>query len=248
VFPLAPGSKIPAFEDTNWQDLATTDTEQITRWWSQAPYNETPPADWGARGIHSGREVLTHVASDAGHRLPRTWTVATPSGGQHLYFRQPDGMKLGNPAGRIGWKIDTRGHGGYVVGAGSMIRGQRYRAEVIRRPAQLPDWIVTALTAQPAPETPTGLPSRRPSAAYGLAALTAHLDKLLASVEGRRNDDLNWAAYALGQVAATGALDPQTIRDELLSAAGRIGLGRREAERTIESGLSAGLRNPRRRC
>jgi hypothetical protein len=35
------------------------------------------------------------------------------------------------------------------------------------------------------------------------------------------------------------------IRDELLAAALQIGLGRREAERTIESGLTAGLHNPR---
>lgn len=85
--------------------------------------------------------------------------------------------------------------------------------------------------------------TRSTSGAYGFAALTNHLDKLLASVEGRRNDDLNFAAYALGQVAARGALAPAVVRDELLSAAMQIGLDRREAERTIESGLTAGLRD-----
>jgi len=266
VFPLSPGSKIPAMEGENWEHLATTDPEQITQWWTDAPYNigvavglsgllvvdldrprkpgETAPGRWAERGVHGGRDVLDQLAADGGHRLPRTWTVTTPSGGQHLYFRQPDTVQLGNSAGRLGWKIDTRGHGGYVVAAGSVIRGQRYCADVIRRPAQLPEWITTALTPAPAPAPAARNLSRRPSAAYGVAALTAQLDKLLSSVEGRRNDDLNWAAYALGQVAATGALDPQTIRDELLSAAGRIGLGRREAERTIESGLGAGLRHP----
>lgn len=80
---------------------------------------------------------------------------------------------------------------------------------------------------------------------YGLKALEGHLDKLLVATPGHRNDQLNASAYALGRVAAAGALDTQVIRDELLSAATRIRLGRREAERTIESGLTAGLRNPR---
>ncbi|TWD81663.1 bifunctional DNA primase/polymerase-like protein [Kribbella amoyensis] len=262
VFPLAPGSKVPAVDD--WPHTATTDPDQITQWWKDAPYNigvaagpsgllvidldrprtpnETPPESAGT--ATSGREVLDELAAQAGQRMPRTWTVSTPSGGQHLYYRRPDGDDLGNSAGRLGWKIDTRGIGGYVVGAGSMIRGQRYRADVIRRPADLPDWITTALTPPPADLTVTRT-GRRPSAAYGLAALAGQLDKLLASTPGSRNDDLNGSAYALGRVAATGALDPLTIHVELLSAALKIGLGRREAERTIESGLTAGLQNPR---
>jgi hypothetical protein len=42
-------------------------------------------------------------------------------------------------------------------------------------------------------------------------------------------------------------LDPAIVHDELVSAAGRIGLTRREAERTIASGLTAGTLQPRRR-
>ncbi|MGH3659719.1 MAG: bifunctional DNA primase/polymerase, partial [Micromonosporaceae bacterium] len=162
VFPLAAGAKVPAIED--WQHAATTDPDQITKWWHEAPYNigvatgtsgllvidldrpkpgETPPEPWNTRGATCGRDVLDQLANQAGHRLPRTWTVTTASGGQHLYFRQPDAPRLGNTADRLGWKIDTRGHGGYVVAAGSVIGGQRYRADVIRRPAVLPNWIAT---------------------------------------------------------------------------------------------------------
>ncbi|MEV0290667.1 bifunctional DNA primase/polymerase [Kribbella sp. NPDC050820] len=266
VFPLRPGSKTPAIED--WPHQATTDPEQLTRWWREAPYNigvatgpsgllvidldrpkhgsETVPEPWHSRGATCGRDVLDQLADDADQAMPRTWTVTTPSGGRHLYYRQPDGTELGNTAGRLGWKIDTRGHGGYVVGAGSVLGGQRYRADVIRRPATLPDWVILALTGPDAPPItrPAGNP-RRFGAAYGLKALTGQLEHLLSSTPGRRNHDLNGSAYALGRVAAAGALDAQTVRDELLSAALRIGLGRREAQRTIESGLSAGLRRPR---
>ncbi|MFG1820383.1 bifunctional DNA primase/polymerase [Kribbella sp. NPDC049174] len=267
VFPLRPGSKAPAVED--WPHQATTDAEQITRWWREAPYNigvatgpsvllvidldqpkhgQTVPTPWHSRGIACGRDVLDRLAADSGHVLPRTWTVTTPSGGQHLYYRQPDGTVLGNTAGRLGWKIDTRGHGGYIVGAGSVIHGQRYRADVIRRPAPLPDWITDALTPPPAPDpTPRTTPEPSNSTAYTLAALTGELDKVLAAEPGQRNDTLNRAAFALGQLAGAQLLDPQIARDELVSAAGRIGLPRAEAERTITSGLTAGERHPRQR-
>ena len=38
VFPCAVGEKRPALRG-NWQDLATTSTEQIRDWWARAPYN-----------------------------------------------------------------------------------------------------------------------------------------------------------------------------------------------------------------
>ncbi|MFC6156118.1 bifunctional DNA primase/polymerase [Kribbella jiaozuonensis] len=268
VFPLRPGSKRPAVDD--WPHAATTDPGQIAQWWSDAPYNigvatgpsnllvidldrprhlgESPPEPWNTRGVTCGRDVLEHLASIAGQRLPRTWTVTTGSGGQHLYFRQPGEIVLGNTAGKLGWKIDTRGNGGYVVAAGSVTRGQRYRADLIRRPQILPAWIIAGLTAHalpaPCPGPSSGVRVLGP--AYGLKALEGQLDKLLTSTPGYRNDQLNASAYALGRVAASGALDAQMVSDELLSAALRVGLGRREAERTIESGLTAGLSNPRR--
>jgi hypothetical protein len=262
VFPLSPGSKIPAVED--WPHVATTDRDQITRWWREAAYNvgvatgpsgllvvdldrpRTPDqvAPATARGASCGRDVLHLLAEAAGQRLPKTWSVTTPSGGQHLYFRRPDGAELGNTAGRLGWKIDTRGVGGYVVGAGSMIQGQRYRADVIRRPALLPDWIA----AQLMPPPPVEIPSAPHNAdAYALAALSGELDNLLAAIEGHRNHALNRAAFLLGQLVASGALDQATVHDELLSAAESIGLSRAEAERTIRSGLRGGAQHPRSR-
>ena len=52
----------------------------------------------------------------------------------------------------LGWLIDTRGHGGYVVAPGSVVdlpgggTGQ-YEAVYDRPPAPLPDWITALLTA-----------------------------------------------------------------------------------------------------
>jgi hypothetical protein len=87
----------------------------------------------------------------------------------------------------------------------------------------------------------------RNASAYTRAALTGELDKVLAATPGQRNDTLNRAAFALGQLVGAHLLDEGTTRDELVSAAGRIGLPRREADRTITSGLTAGERHPRQR-
>ncbi|MEU4390173.1 bifunctional DNA primase/polymerase [Kribbella sp. NPDC023855] len=270
VFPLAPGRKVPAV-DKDWESAATTDHLRIARTWQQAPYNigvatgpsgllvvdldlpktpdDLPPAEWGSRGAATGAEVLALVAADHTVGVPGTYTVITPSGGQHLYFQQPAGRELGNSAGRIGWKIDTRGHGGYVVGAGSLI-GQRHYTATGQPPAPfLPDWITQTLTTPEAIDTarPAPGPVPRHTDAYALAALTGELDKLLAATEGSRNDALNAAAFVLGTLIGADMLDEATTRDELISAAGRIGLPRTEAERTILSGLTAGKRNPRAR-
>ena len=39
VFPLRPGDKRPLPGFTKWEKRATTDRDQVIRWWSEAPYN-----------------------------------------------------------------------------------------------------------------------------------------------------------------------------------------------------------------
>src|SRR5581483_12084183 len=62
---------------------------------------------------------------------------------------------------------------------------------------------------------------------------------------GCRNHTLNRAAFSLGQLVGAGALDAAEVETHLLAAATGIGLGEREARRTIASGLVAGTRHPR---
>ncbi|WP_406051326.1 bifunctional DNA primase/polymerase [Kribbella sp. NBC_00889] len=266
VFPLAPGRKTPGV--TDWKAAATTDHLAIARIWRKAPYNigvaagpsgllvvdldqpknpsDQAPEPWRARGATSGADVLALVAADHGASPQPTYTVATPSGGQHLYYRQPARGQLGNSAGRIGWKIDTRGRGGYVVGAGSITTDGRYLATGPSAPQPLPSWLIDALD----PPAPVAQALQRPASssnsdAYTLAALTGELEKVLAAAPGQRNDTLNRAAFALGQLVGAQLLDQRIARDELTSAAGWIGLPRSEAQRTITSGITAGIRCPR---
>lgn len=66
-----------------------------------------------------------------------------------------------------------------------------------------------------------------------------------AAAAGGRNHRLNRAAFNLGQIAANGLLDSDTITEQLHTAALGAGLGAREATATIRSGLRAGMRHPR---
>lgn len=268
VFPLSPGRKVPAVED--WETRATTDHLAIARTWRQAPYNigvaagpsgllvvdldqpknptDVAPEPWRSRQAANGADVLALVAADHATTPPPTHTVTTPSGGQHLYYWQPLSGQIGNSAGRIGWKIDTRGHGGYVVGAGSITAAGRYLAEVTVAPQPLPSWIIDALdTTPPLDEASQPNITLRNTSTYVLAALTGELEKVLDAAPGQRNDTLNRAAFALGQLVGAQLLDDYVARDELVSAADRVGLPRTEAQRTITSGLTAGTRHPRRR-
>jgi len=81
--------------------------------------------------------------------------------------------------------------------------------------------------------------------AYSRRAIEGECGKVALSPEGARNDTLNSAAFALGQLVAGGALDVDDVIDSLLVAATRAGLGDTEARRTIASGLKAGADQPR---
>jgi hypothetical protein len=62
VFPCLPGGKRPALRG-NWQDLATTDPDQVSAWWARAAYNI---------GISCGPSGLVVIDLDAPHtRQPR---------------------------------------------------------------------------------------------------------------------------------------------------------------------------------
>ncbi len=64
--------------------------------------------------------------------------------------------------------------------------------------------------------------------------------------EGTRNDTLNRAAFALGQLVGGGELPESQTHAALVEAGRRAGLGTVEASRTTDSGLYAGMQEPRK--
>lgn len=83
---------------------------------------------------------------------PDTFTVLTPSGGLHLYFRVAADCTIGSISGGrspLGPGIDIRGpgrrSGGYLVGPGSIVGGLPYAIAVDSPVAPLPGWIADRL-------------------------------------------------------------------------------------------------------
>ena len=82
-------------------------------------------------------------------------------------------------------------------------------------------------------------------ATYGAAALRGESDRVRSAPVGQRNHTLNSAAYSLGQLVAAGVLDQAGAVQALTDAAADAGLEAAEIAYTIESGLSAGLKQSR---
>lgn len=272
VFPLVPDGKRPAVED--WENRATTETARIERCWSTGPYgvgiacgpsglvvldldqpkrDHATPDVWRRPGITCGADVLAVRADAAGEAYPwNTHTVLTGRGGEHLYFTGPGGVELRNTQARLGWLIDTRAAGGYVVGTGSTVAGRRYEAVYDIKPAPLPGWLTEALKPGPPPRqvaAPVELHTGRRSG-YLDAAIRAETERVKTAAEGERNHTLYTAAVALGQLVAGGSLSESAVRAVLTAAtAQQVAAGAYtawEADKTISSGLRAGAKRPRR--
>ncbi|WP_279582626.1 bifunctional DNA primase/polymerase [Fodinicola feengrottensis] len=100
-----------------------------------------------------------------------TFTVTTGRNGLHLYFTAPSGVQLRNTESKIGWLIDTRAQGGYVVAAGSTVAGKPYLLTLDRDPAPLPPWSLQLLLPSPAPiRRPAPMPA-------GAARRSAYVEK-----------------------------------------------------------------------
>jgi hypothetical protein len=103
-------------------------------------------------------------------------------------------------------------------------------ADVVGR---LPD-----LDPSPVPTVPVPGPERSSDPGAALAGLARVVRD---APVGQRNSTLNWSSYKAGVHVAAGELDPTDAERELRAAAIQAGLSEAEAERTIRSGLNAGI-------
>lgn len=256
VFPCRPGDKRPAVD--RWEQRACADPGRVARYWPGERYNiggacgpshrvvvdlDTAahgghlPEDWqGQPGVRDGRDVLAALAERACQPWPRTYAVATPSGGLHLVFKAIAGREIRNSAGKIGPMIDVRGAGGYVVLAGSVIGRRAYEVADDLPPSPLPPWL--ADLADP-PQPSRRLTSAPDASASLYGRLRGVIEAVLASEPGTRNGRLYWAACRAAEIVAAGTIDRATAERVLLDAALEAGLrgGEPEARRTIASGL-----------
>ena len=261
-----------------WEQRATTDPSRIHACWTRSPRCNPaiacgpsglvvidldtpkgaapPPPGPGGTRISDGAGMLASLCNRHGQPWPlATFTVATP-GGTHLYFTAPAtpaGSRLRNTAGRLGWCIDTRAAGGYVVAPASAVAGRPYVIVSPVPPAPLPGWLAMRL-AEPVMSsagTPSPAHGIASTARYGRAVLDRETRRVAYARRGQRIDTLNRAAFALGQLTAAGLLPAKLAYAKLFKAAIQSGLdrdagcGSHGIDRTIRSGFSAGARNPR---
>lgn len=190
-----------------------------------------------------------------------TFTVATGSGeGKHVYLR-PDVLPATTRAcGLPGiGNIELRANGCYVVAPPS-IHPETQRPYVVEndcpvlrvrdlQPVVL--WLIGLMEAkkpvpQPAPTVKRPVVSgNQRTMRWAEAALTYECGNLRATPGGNQNNQLNRAAYNMGQIVADGHIDRMTVESALLNTALAIGQDEPQSRRTIQSGLEAGLKNPR---
>jgi bifunctional DNA primase/polymerase-like protein len=272
VFPITPGAKKPPVID-RWETRASTNPDHIHHWWRHTAYSigiatgpsglvvvdldtrkhgQPAPDRWATLGISSGAGVLRMLARQHGTTVTPTYAVTTPSGGWHLYYTAPAGVALRNTHDVIGFKIDTRAHGGYVIAPGSPVPPDGYQLTDDRDPTELPSWLHQALT--PKPSTALSAPAAHAAVnptGYVSAAVGGEVHRVRTAPPGQHNTVLCHAAYALGQLIGAGLLDHGSARAELTAAASAL-VGAdcdctpAEVTRVITAGLTAGTRNPRR--
>ncbi|MCJ2065394.1 bifunctional DNA primase/polymerase [Methylobacterium sp. J-088] len=206
--------------------------------------------------------------------VPTTHTHISPSGGHHLLFAYPAGNTITNSRGALPPGIDVRGTGGYIIAPPSRrADGSEYRLAQPKHAFQFaaaPNWLLNLLRGGeqvsapkespraevPPKHVPDALSNRNRSRvfndvldSYTARAVDAECDTVVLARRGQRNTTLNTAAFALGTLVGAGRLNAGTARHRLYEAAVASRLvqddGQHATLATINSGLTAGAKNPR---
>ncbi|MFE5122917.1 bifunctional DNA primase/polymerase [Streptomyces sp. NPDC056669] len=271
VFPLRPRSKVPALHGERrcprtddcadghrtFEQRATTDPTRIERCWATGPFNvgiATGPAGLvvidldvlkpkDEKGTPDGAANFQALYERAGQTVPTTRRIRTPSGGEHLYFNAPPGMRLANTTGTLTTKVDTRAWGGQVVAPGSQTPQGPYRVLADAPVANLPEWLQNALTAPRKPSRMPILPTlARDTDRYAATALEREVASVAATPEGGRQAELLRAVRAVGRFVAWGDLDRGTVEAAFTCGGESAGLPPAECRATIRKALDYSIR------
>lgn len=132
-FYIYPSPKKDGAARVRWREGSTRDEATIIKWWSQWPEDliclDCGKSEIGVIDVDTieghnvdGEDALLDAQID-NEFLPETLQAETPSKGKHYFYRDP-GSLLKSTASKIGPGIDTRGRGGMVVLAPSIVKGK----------------------------------------------------------------------------------------------------------------------------
>jgi hypothetical protein len=276
VIPLRPDTKVPALHGERacpragacadghrtFEQRATTDPAIIERCWAAGPFNvgiATGPAGLvvidldtlkpnDKKGTPDGATNFLALCERAGQAAPTTYRTRTASGGTHLYFLAPVGLRLHNTAGTLAPRVDTRAWGGQVVAPGSATPQGPYTVLDNSPVTNLPEWLQATLTT---PKRAIAGPIRPtvPRDATRLAGVVLERERaaVAAAGEGGRNAQLLASARAVGRFVAWGDLDRATVEEAFQAGGESAGLTAAECRATIRSALDWSIRTARPR-
>lgn len=135
-----------------WGERASTDIEQIAKWWTKWPESNIGLPTGERSGVlvldvdrkngKDGTLWLDAMRPD----IPDGPSAVTPNGGVHLFFKYPAGSGITISSDKVSRGVDVRGDGGYVVVDPSVgLNGVGYLWEDDLRefePPAAPDWLV----------------------------------------------------------------------------------------------------------
>lgn len=285
VFPLKPYDKTPAVD--GWQTVSTTDEATVRRWFDGDRFT--------GYGIDCGKSGLLVVDQDlnpapvttvngidsAGVPVDgiREWEalllgmgavsvgnyeVTTVKGGKHSFFRSTG--DYGNGKGSLPRGIDVRGRGGFVVGAGSVVRTEQkrwdgQRAMTVKFEGEyaatdgfipvLPDWLAERLGAKRGRKSVVNRPKAAPYTPAVRRRAEALAEELGESEGGALSDNRAYAtACMIGEyVGAHDGFEIDEALDILQGATAHWGYDKPEDEAAVlkafENGLAKGQESPR---
>jgi hypothetical protein len=251
VLPVADdGSKRPLL--AQWPTRASTDPSTIIAWWER-----WPTANVGVlTGVRSKIWVVDIDPRNGGHDSwdallfehgpIETRTSLTGGGGYHLFFAWDEESPARGK--QLAPGIDVKTDGGYVVVPPSTHQsGGSYRWHLDLEPERAPQWLSAMAGARGAPPQQTQpIGPLSPDQRDRLAdrALSRAVATVRHALEGARNQTLNREAYSLGRLVGAGVVDRAVVEAALSAAATDAGLERLEVQRTMRSGLDAGVQRP----
>ena len=220
---------------------ATNDRAQVRAWWT-----ERPEASIGIACGASGWLVLDIDADKGGFEsyaelrdkdiiTPAdldTFTSRTGGGGMHIVWQQPQGVLIGNSAGKLGKGLDIRGDGGYIIAPPSPHpSGTAYQIERNARPRPAPGRLVELLLAAPSIPTSEGIVIPKNLS----RTLQRSYERVANASQGTRNDTLNKAAFYLFGLVREQQLAHEEVRETMYAAGLRAGLKDNEIRATLTS-------------
>lgn len=245
VFPCDPGDKLPHLVHPSqpwrlkWGDRATTDPDDIKAWWSYSPTANigiaVKPSGLLVVDIDEGPgkvgleafDALCERYSLAQAQVWNTYTVRTPRGGYHLYFKWPEGVQASQAS--IAKDVDVRCNGGqlggYVLAPPSVTEHGTYYVEFPRQPVEVPFQLFELVKDRPRPQVSVPMGDFT-----GPANFQGLVDTVRCAPEGQRVFVLHWAANRIKDDKGTEA----QAMDLLIPAALEAGLDEQEARGVIQ--------------